>query len=85
MLIDESLLRLSVVAHHLSVHHQVAFVTEEINFFKLSEEDLKYIHLDDLVDMDVNHQIAKITFRAKPSQHYTRRRFPRIPSLPAVK
>ncbi|KAD7477748.1 hypothetical protein E3N88_00884 [Mikania micrantha] len=54
---------------------QGALVTEETNYFQLCQEDLEGIPADDLEEMDINYQMAMISFRAKKFYQRTGRQF----------
>ncbi|KAD4585519.1 hypothetical protein E3N88_23120 [Mikania micrantha] len=44
---------------------QGAFMAEETNYFHLCQEDLDGIPADDLEEMDINYQMAMISYRVK--------------------
>ncbi|KAD3068043.1 hypothetical protein E3N88_35923 [Mikania micrantha] len=54
---------------------QGAFMAEETNYFHLCEEDLDGIPADDLEEMDINYQMAMISYRAKKFYQRTGRQF----------
>ncbi|KAD4180043.1 hypothetical protein E3N88_28634 [Mikania micrantha] len=54
---------------------QGAFMAEETNYFHLCQEDLDGIPADDLEEMDINYQMAMISYRAKKFYQRTGRQF----------
>ncbi|KAD7478330.1 hypothetical protein E3N88_01466 [Mikania micrantha] len=56
---------------------QGAFMAEETNYFHLCQEDLDGIPADDLEEMDINYQMAMISYRAKKFNQRTGRQFKR--------
>ncbi|KAD1066237.1 hypothetical protein E3N88_43340 [Mikania micrantha] len=54
---------------------QGAFMAEETNYFHLCQEDLDGIPADDLKEMDINYQMAMISYRAKKFYQRTGRQF----------
>ncbi|KAL8211098.1 hypothetical protein R6Q57_005535 [Mikania cordata] len=54
---------------------QGAFMAEETNYFHLCQEDLDGIHVDNLEEMDINYQMAMISYRAKKFYQRTGRQF----------
>ncbi|KAD4585951.1 hypothetical protein E3N88_23552 [Mikania micrantha] len=54
---------------------QGAFMAEETNYFQLCQEDLDGIPADDLEEMDINYQMAMISYRAKKFYQRTGRQF----------
>ncbi|KAD6455054.1 hypothetical protein E3N88_09760 [Mikania micrantha] len=54
---------------------QGAFMAEETNYFQLCQEDLEGIPADDLEEMDINYQMAMISYRAKKFYQRTGRQF----------
>ncbi|KAD5507482.1 hypothetical protein E3N88_15185 [Mikania micrantha] len=51
------------------------FMAEETNYFHLCQEDLDGIPADDLEEMDINYQMAMISYRAKKFYQRTGRQF----------
>ncbi|KAD4586252.1 hypothetical protein E3N88_23853 [Mikania micrantha] len=54
---------------------QGAFMAEETSYSHLCQEDLDGIHADDLEEMDINYQMAMISYRAKKFYQRTGRQF----------
>ncbi|KAL8229644.1 hypothetical protein R6Q57_014544 [Mikania cordata] len=50
-------------------------MAEETNYFHLWQEDLDGIPADDLEEMDINYQMAMISYRAKKFYQRTGRQF----------
>ena len=42
-----------------------AFISDETNYFHLTQEDLEGLDSDDIEEMDINYQMAMISYRAK--------------------
>ncbi|KAD5960963.1 hypothetical protein E3N88_12436 [Mikania micrantha] len=59
----------------LITYGQAAFMAEETNYFHLCPEDLDGIPADDLEEMDINYQMAMISYRAKKFYQRTGRQF----------
>ncbi|KAD4982147.1 hypothetical protein E3N88_18818 [Mikania micrantha] len=54
---------------------QGAFMAEETNYLHLCQEDLDGIPADDLEEMDINYQMAMISYRTKKFYQRTQRQF----------
>ncbi|KAL8240608.1 hypothetical protein R6Q59_013963 [Mikania micrantha] len=50
-------------------------MAEETNYFHLCQEDLDGIPADDLEELDINYQMAMISYRANKFYQRTRRQF----------